>query len=254
MKNNKIQDRVILITGGSSGIGHATALAFAREHAQVAITYKGSADAAAQVVAEIEKEGGEGLAIAMDLSDHASIKAASEKVIEQWGHIDVLVANAVNWGSDRMQPSKHIEDISLGEWQTMVDINLIGTIASVQAVLPGMRKQKSGRIILLSSDVTHERMPGLSHYVSAKGALNAILAAFAADFGPDGITANIVLPGFTTTERMRSVPEQVKNMVLAQTPTGRLSAPEDIASAIVFLASTRAKNITGEMLKVNGGK
>jgi len=249
-----MQNRVVLITGGNSGIGHATALAFAREHAQVAITYKGNADTANKVVAEIEKAGGEGIAVAMDLSDHASIKAVSDRIIEKWGHIDVLVANAVNWGSERMQPNKHIEDIPLDEWRAMVDINLIGTVASVQAVLPGMRKQKSGRIILISSDVTHERMPGLSHYTSAKGALNAILAAFAADFGPDGITVNIVLPGFTTTERMQSVPEQVKNMIITQTPTGRLSIPEDIASAIVFLVSAGAKNITGEMLKINGGK
>jgi NAD(P)-dependent dehydrogenase (short-subunit alcohol dehydrogenase family) len=255
MNNNQVQSKVVLITGGNSGIGYATALAFAREHANVAITYKGNKLKADQVVAKIKKEGGRGLAIAMDLSDHSSIKNVASVVIKQWGRIDTLVANAINWGADKPQPGRHIEDISLDEWQSMLDTNLIGTIASVQAVLPYMRTQHSGSIILLSSDMTRERMPGVAHYVSVKGALNTILPSMSADFGPDGITVNIVLPGFTLTDKnAQNMSEEVQNIIADQAPTRKLSTPDDIANAITFFAGQKARNITAEMLTVNGGK
>ena len=249
-----LSGKVALVTGGSSGIGRAVAIAFGREQAKVAITYRTNSQAAEATVGRIREAGGEGIAVYMDLADEASIKAARAAVLDRWGQIDALVANAIHWGAEGPNPDRRIEDVPLSEWRAMVDINLIGTVATVQAVLPAMRRQGAGRIVLISSDVVDEPVPGTTHYASAKGGLHGMFPSLVGQLGPVGIGVNIVQPGLTTTENnLKRIPQAVRDMVAARIPTRRLSTPEDVAVAIVFLASPLASNITGETLKVNGG-
>ncbi|MFG1703799.1 SDR family NAD(P)-dependent oxidoreductase [Nonomuraea sp. M3C6] len=245
--------KVVFVTGGSRGIGRATAVAFAREGARVAFSYHSDKEEAGVTAAAI---GAEALAVRFDLADPESMGSAVAAVRERWGGIDVFVANAVRWPDSLPDPGRRFEDVPRQEWRDLLRPNVEGAIAGLQAVLPAMRGRPDGRIVLVSSDVARHRgpgTPGLGIYGSSKAALAGLANGLIAELGGD-ILVNIVTPGFTVTERnLAAMPQRLRDERAAHTPTGRLSTPEDVARAIVFLGSPANGNITGEVLNVTGG-
>ncbi|HZE39819.1 MAG TPA: SDR family oxidoreductase [Stackebrandtia sp.] len=249
-------DKVVVVTGASRGIGRATALAFAAEGARVALTYRARRDAAEAAVAEIAAAGGHGLALRMDLSDPDTIAEAVAAVRDRWGGIDGLVANAVRWPDRLPDPDRHFEDVPVSEWTDLWRPNTEGMIALMQAALPAMRGRADGRIVLVSSDVARHRgpgHPGLGIYGAAKASISGLANGLIAELGGD-ILVNIVAPGLTVTEHnLAAMPQSARDAQIARTPTGRLSTPDDVARAIVFLCSAANGNITGDTVNVTGG-
>ncbi|GAA4916117.1 3-oxoacyl-[acyl-carrier protein] reductase [Nonomuraea thailandensis] len=233
----------VLITGGSSGIGAATALAYARTGADVTITYNTGADRAAEVVARVEEAGVRGAAVRLDLEDHATIAPA----VAQAGPVDALVANAVRWGN--VQPgSVAFEDVPAAEWSATMHANVVGNALLVQAVLPEMRRRRWGRIVLVSSGIGEEGVPGPGPYGTAKMALHGMARALAWEAGRDGILVNVAVAGLTVTG-VRPFPQDVLDRLAARTPTRRLSTADDMAALIVFLGSAANHNLTGEIIR-----
>ncbi|MER7706349.1 SDR family NAD(P)-dependent oxidoreductase [Kitasatospora sp. NPDC097605] len=244
-----LKDRVVLVTGASTGIGAATARAYAQEGARVAITYRDNPEKAERVASGIEGAGGRALAVRLDLEDLETVEEAVTAVVAHWGGIDVLVANAVRWGGDGPpDPSVRFEDVPLEEWQAMVSANLIGAAAQVRAVLPGMRSRGWGRIVLISSSVAEEGVPGPGPYGTSKSGLHGLARSLAWEAGRDGILVNVVAPGFTLTDS-RPVPEAIADRLAAGTPTRRLSDADDVARLVLFLGSGANGNLTGEVVR-----
>lgn len=248
--NTDLNGRVVLITGASTGIGAATARAYGREGARVAITYRNHPDRAEKVAADVEAAGGQAYVVRLDLEDLPSIDRAVASVVEHWGGIDVLVANAVRWGGDGPpDPSLRFEDVPLREWDAMISANLIGTAATVRGVLPGMRAKGWGRVVLISSSVAEEGLPGPGPYGTAKSGLYGLARSLAWNGGRDGILVNVVAPGFTLTDSRPDIPAFVTDALAAATPTHRLSDSDDVANLIVFLGSAANGNLTGEVIR-----
>lgn len=241
------------MSGGSRGIGKATALAYAREGARVAISYHSKADEAEKTARAISEAGGEPLTVRLDLEDFESARTAVQAIVEAWGGIDSFVANAIQWPDKLPDPTQKFEDVPADDWQGMIRGNVEGTIASLQAVLPAMRGRPDGRIVLMSSDIARNGNVGSAFYGGSKAALQGICSSLVAELKGD-ILVNIVVPGFTTTERnVANAPEHIRAMQAGKTPTGRLSTPDDVANAIVFLGSPANRNIAGDVLNVTGG-
>ncbi|MDG4763514.1 SDR family oxidoreductase [Solwaraspora sp. WMMD406] len=245
-----LKDRVVLVTGASTGIGAATARAFGQEGARVALTYRNNPERAEKVVSEIEAVGGQAFAVRLDLEDLSTVEVAVNTVVERWGGVDVLVANAVRWGGDGPpDPSIRFEHVPLDEWQAMISANLIGAAAQVRAVLPGMRSRGWGRIVLISSSVAEEGVPGPGPYGTAKSGLYGLARSLAWEAGRDGILVNVVAPGFTLTDSRPPIPKVITDALAAGTPTRRLSDADDVAKLIVFLGSGANCNLTGEVVR-----
>jgi 3-oxoacyl-[acyl-carrier protein] reductase len=248
--NTDLNDRVVLVTGASTGIGAATARAYGREGARVAITYRNNLDSAEKVAADVEASGGQAHVVRLDLEDPPTIDHAVASVIERWGRVDVLVANAVRWGGDGPpDPGLRFEDVPQQEWEAMINANLVGTAASVRAVLPSMRAGGWGRIVLISSSVAEEGLPGPGPYGTAKSGLYGLARSLAWNSGRDGILVNVVAPGFTLTDSRPDIPTFVTDALAAATPTRRLSSADDVAALIVFLGSGANGNLTGEVIR-----
>lgn len=240
--------RVVLVTGGSRGIGRAAAESFAATGARVAITYRQDAAAAGAVVTALERSGTEAIAIPMELADRRSVFAAVEAVLNAWSRLDTLVANAVQWPTGR--PAKgRFENIPAEEWRTLFEANVEGTVATIAAALPSLREARSGRIVLVSSSVGDEGVPGPGPYGPAKSAFRGIARTLAWDAGRDDILVNVVNAGFTVTERNAARwPDAMRDSIAARIPSRRLSRPSDVAGLIVFLGSEANGNITGEVI------
>ncbi len=251
----ELQDRVVFITGASSGIGRAAAVAFGGEGSKVAITYRMNRAGAEEAADEVVAAGGEAMVVALELGESSSIRAAVDAVVERWGGIDVLVANAVEWGgAPSPWSSPRFEELPQEQWGRMLRTSVDGVFHTIQAALPSMRERGRGRIVMLSSGNVEYGMPGGGAYGAAKASLHGLNRSLARELGSSGILVNVVMPGLTITERnLKSIPEQVRQTVAAESPSGRLSTPEDVASSIVFLASKANGNTTGEILRVAGG-
>ncbi|MFG1709556.1 SDR family NAD(P)-dependent oxidoreductase [Nonomuraea sp. M3C6] len=234
----------VLITGGSSGIGAATALAYGKAGARVTITYNTGADRAAEVVKRIEEAGGGAAAVHLDLEDHSTIAPAAA----QAGPVDALVANAVRWGTI-MPNSVAFEGIPAAEWSAALHANVVGNALLVQAVLPGMRRRGFGRIVFVSSGAAEEGLPGPGVYGTAKMALHGMARALAWDAGKDGVLVNVAVAGLTVTERERPVSQEALDAIAGHTPSRRLSTADDLAELIVFLGSEANRNLTGEIIR-----
>ncbi len=250
-----LRDRAVFITGGSSGIGRAAAVAFGEEGARVVITYRANRAAAEEVAYEIAAAGGEAMFVELELGERDSIRGAVDAVVERWGGIDILVANAVEWGgSPSPWNSPLFEELSQEKWERMLRTSVDGAFHTIQAVLPSMRERGWGRIVMLSSGNVEYGMPGGGAYGAAKAAMHGLSRSLARELGPSGILVNVVMPGLVATERnLRVIPEKVRETVANESPSGRLSTPGEVASSIVFLASGANGNTTGEILRVSGG-
>ncbi|MET9947937.1 SDR family oxidoreductase [Streptomyces sp. NPDC006341] len=259
-----LHDRVVMVTGATSGIGRAVAVQAAREGARVALTYCSRKAAGERVLAEVEALGAQALLAPYDLADDVSIEAAVETVAERWGGVDVLINNAVPWPQHRGDgPPQRFEDLSATDWKPMLRPMVEGVMCTVQQVLPSMRRKGWGRIVSVSSvqaegalvRMTLEKdcAVGVHAYAAAKAALHGLTKSLAWELGRDGILINAVLPGAVLTEKSRMLPQDVLDHVAEPAATGRLSTADDVASTVLFLGSARNGNTTGELLRVAGG-
>lgn len=251
--NTRLEGKTVLITGGSSGIGKATALMFGREtKANVAVTYYKNKEEAQKITDRIDAMGGAAKAVQMSLGDHSNIKKAIKEIINQFGRIDVLVNNAVFWGNPRHR-GKSFEEMPISQWEETIGVNLFGTVKVTQEVLPHMRRAKWGRIITVSSDVALDSMKGSGPYGSLKSALFGFNANLVEEFSPDGILSNVVIPGWTLTDRaVAFFPETFRQNAIKAFPTNRVTKPEDVASLIVYLGSDANGHVNGEHIRVTG--
>jgi 3-oxoacyl-[acyl-carrier protein] reductase len=243
--NLDLTGRVAIVTGASRGIGKSVALALAGSGASVCAVARG--DHAAPVADEIGARGGQALALAADQNDAAAIDAVVRQAQEKWGRVDVLVNNA-GITRDQLMLRMKRED-----WDAVIQTNLTGAFLFSQAVLKLMVRQRHGRIVNVSSVVGQTGNPGQANYAASKAGLIGFSKSLAREVASRSITVNVVAPGFIDTDMTRAVPEAVREDWIKGIPLGRLGAPEDIASAVCFLASDAASYITGHVLSVNGG-
>lgn len=241
-----LKDRVAIVTGASQGIGRETALALARAGARVAAAAR-SADKLAAVAGEISAAGGEALAVKMDVADAEQVKAGFKQVIERFGRLDILVNNAAVTRDGlalRMKPE---------DWDAVIRTNLTGAHLCIQQALAVMLRQRSGRIINISSVVAQSGNAGQANYVASKAGLIGLTKAIAIEVASRSITVNAVAPGFIETAMTSVLSDKVKDELKARIPLGRMGTPADVAAAVLFLASDEAAYITGQVLSVNGG-
>ncbi|WP_157254342.1 SDR family NAD(P)-dependent oxidoreductase [Nonomuraea typhae] len=233
----------VLVTGGSSGIGAATARAFGREGHRVTLTYRSGPDRAKRVVEEIEQAGGTAAAVPMDLSDHEGIRAA----VAAAGPFDSVIANAVMWGGDAPR-EESFEEVPAAHWSEMLHANVVGNVVLTQSVLPAMREKGFGRIVLVSSGIAEEGTPGSGPYGTAKMALHGLARTLAWQAGGDGILVNVAAVGLTRTDST-PIPAQVFEAMARRTPARRMSTADDVAALLVFLGSAANRNLTGEIIR-----
>jgi 3-oxoacyl-[acyl-carrier protein] reductase len=241
-----LEDKVALVTGASQGIGRATSLALAQAGAKVAVAAR-SADKLASLVGEIEAAGGVALAVPMDVADAAQIKTGFQQVLAKFGRLDILVNNAAVT-RDTLALRMKLED-----WESVLRTNLTGAHLCIQQALGAMLKQRSGRIINLSSVVAETGNAGQANYVASKAGLIGLTRAIAVEVASRNITVNAVAPGFIETPMTDPLPQELKDKMKSLIPLGRFGSDRDVAAAIVFLASDEAAYITGQVLGVNGG-
>ena len=246
-----LRDKAVLVTGATRGIGRAIVLAYAREGARVGITYATDEEAAAAVVQEIEADGGSGMARRLDLAELVSIGSAVADTAEEFGALDVLVANAVRWPTDARATLTAVDP---DRWAHALRTNLEGTAATARAALPYLSRSSAGRVVLISSGVSRHGMAGATAYAAAKAGLDGLIAALKWETGEHDVLINIVSPGFTVTEHnLARFSDEVRESVRTRTPSRRLSVPADIAAAVLLLGSPANGNITGGYLPVAGG-
>jgi len=241
------QDKVVLVTGGASGIGAAATRAFAKAGARVAFTYATSRDEAAALSAEL---GAKTLALPADLTRPEAVTEVFARTEREFGPLDVLFANA----GGLLQRSRCV-DTTLELWQQAIALNLTSTFLCCQAALRSMEPRRSGAIVTMASLAAFDGGgPGASHYAATKGAVATFTRSLAKEVGPLGIRVNGVAPGLIGT-RFHDVfnTPQGRAAVVERTPLRREGTPEDVAEAVLYLASDRASFLAGEILQVNGG-
>ncbi len=245
----RLEGRKALITGGSRGIGRATAVLFARAGGDVAINYRTQEKAAEEVREEIEKLGRECLVFRADVALKKDVEAMVNGTMARWGRIDTLVNNAGVWTYGQM--GEMSEDI----WAETMRTNLDSVFYFTNAVVPIMKKNKQGWIINVASTAAVRGEAFHSHYAASKGALVSLTKSLAVELAPYNIRVNCVAPGWVETDMCAEVfsDPEFRRQVQESIPLKRIPHPEDIAGPILFLASDLARHITGEVLNVNGG-
>jgi len=241
-----LKDKVALVTGASQGIGRATSLALAEAGAQVAVAAR-NAGKLRSLASEIEAAGGRALAVPMDVADAAQIRAGFQQVLTHFGKLDILVNNAAIT-RDTLALRMKLED-----WDAVLRTNLTGAHLCIQQALGAMLRQRSGRIINLSSVVAETGNAGQANYVASKAGLIGLTRAIAVEVASRSITVNAVAPGFIETPMTDPLPQELKDKMKSLIPLGHFGRDRDVATAIVYLASDEAGYITGQVLEVNGG-
>jgi 3-oxoacyl-[acyl-carrier protein] reductase len=237
--------KVAIVTGASRGIGRAIAETLAARGAHVMAAARG--DNAAAAVESIRQSGGRADAVALELSDASSVTAMVGGTIERHGRVDILVNNA-GITRDQLMLRMKRED-----WDQVIETNLTAAFSCVQAVLKPMIKQRSGRIISISSVVGQTGNAGQANYAASKAGLIGFTKAVAREVASRGITVNTVTPGLIESDMTKAITEKAHADWSASIPLGRLGTPQDVAAAVCFLASDEAAYITGQVLAVNGG-
>ncbi|MEZ0327322.1 MAG: 3-oxoacyl-[acyl-carrier-protein] reductase [Fimbriimonas sp.] len=242
----RFTDQIVIVTGASRGIGKELALAFAREGANVACIATTEAGAAATSSA-IEAEGGKAKPFACDVSSSEAVEALFASILEQMGTQSVLVNNA---GITRDTLLLRMKD---DDWDKVLDVNLKGSFLTIRAATKSMMKARYGRIVNISSIIGSTGAAGQANYAASKAGLFGLTKSVAKELGSRGITCNAVCPGFIETDMTDALPEEMRAHVAKTAPAGRLGKPEDIAAAVLFLASGEAAYITGQTITVDGG-
>jgi 3-oxoacyl-[acyl-carrier protein] reductase len=238
--------RVALITGASQGIGRACALKLAAEGATVALAARNQ-EKLAELVQQITAGGGQPAAFPLDVGDEEQIKVTVKSVLAQFGKIDILVNNA---GITRDQL---VMRMKRADWDAVLNTNLTSAYLCIQQVIGSMLKQRWGRIINVTSIFGQIGQAGQANYAASKAGLIGLTMAIAREVGSRSITCNAVAPGFIETAMTSSLGDDFKQNAIKMIPLGRVGSPEDVASAVAFLASEEAAYITGHVLNVNGG-
>ncbi|CAC5483197.1 TPA: 3-oxoacyl-[acyl-carrier-protein] reductase [Staphylococcus aureus] len=236
-----------LVTGASRGIGRSIALQLAEEGYNVAVNYAGSKEKAEAVVEEIKAKGVDSFAIQANVADADEVKAMIKEVISQFGSLDVLVNNAGITRDNLLMRMKE------QEWDDVIDTNLKGVFNCIQKATPQMLRQRSGAIINLSSVVGAVGNPGQANYVATKAGVIGLTKSAARELASRGITVNAVAPGFIVSDMTDALSDELKEQMLTQIPLARFGQDTDIANTVAFLASDKAKYITGQTIHVNGG-
>lgn len=243
----ELKGKVSLVTGGSRGIGRAIVTALADAGSDVAFTYQHSKEQAEALVKSITEKGVRCRAFQANVASAEEMQNVVKQVINDFGHITVLVNNA---GINR---DKSFLKMTKSMWDEVMSVNLDGVFCTTQLVAQDMVDNGCGRIINISSIVGQTGNFGQANYAATKGAIISFTESLARELARKGITVNAVAPGFIETDMVSGMPEAALSQVRAMTPMGRLGKPEEIADAVVFLASPRASYVTGQVLGVNGG-
>ena len=246
----QLDDRVAIITGAAQGIGAAYAKRFAEEGAKVAIC---DILDCTNVVNTIKQQGGEAIGMLTDVSDEAQVNQMVAQTVEAYGKVDIMVPNAAIFATLHR---RSFLDIGVEEWDKVMQVNVRGVFLSIKAVVPEMKKHQYGKIINISSGTVQAGVPLFAHYVSSKGAVDAMTRALARELGDDGIRVNSIAPGFTMSEQIEAQRDDLQfniDMNLRGRALKRDELPEDLVGAMVFLASPQSDFITGQTLLVDGG-
>ncbi len=236
-----------LVTGASRGIGRSIAIQLAEEGYKVAVNYAGNKEKADAVVEEIKAKGVEAFAIQANVANGDEVKVMIKEVVSQFGSVDVLVNNAGITRDNLLMRMKE------QEWDDVIDTNLKGVFNCIQKVTPQMLRQKSGSIINLSSVVGAVGNPGQANYVATKAGVIGLTKSAARELASRNITVNAVAPGFIVSDMTDALSEELKAQMLEQIPLAKFGEDSDIANTVAFLASEKAKYITGQTIHVNGG-
>jgi NAD(P)-dependent dehydrogenase (short-subunit alcohol dehydrogenase family) len=242
----RLNEKVAIITGGTFGIGESTALLFAKEGARVVIAAR-SQEKGERVVEEIKKQGGEALFVKTDVSKEDDVKNLVRKTVDTYGKLDIMFANA---GVGDMGD---IDCVSLDDWNRTISIDLTGVFLSNKYAIPEMEKSGGGSIINCASILGHVGQPSVCAYSAAKGGVVNFTRTLAVENARKGIRVNAVCPGYVVTNILDGLSDEMLETLKTLHPIGRLGRPEEIASAVLFLASDEASFVTGANLLVDGG-
>ncbi len=243
-----LEEKSAIVTGGSLGIGRAVALELAREGADVAVNYRRHDAEAEAVVAEIEGMGRKGLAVKADVSSYADAEAMVARVIESFGGYDILVCNAgITWDGVIWKMTEE-------QWDAVINVNLKGYFNYNKTAALHFKDQKYGKIVNISSINGIRGKFAQANYAASKGGEIAMTKSLAKELGKFNVNVNAVAPGLVMTEMMERIPPEFKDAALAETVVGRFATPEDVAHLVCFLCSDRARHITGEVIKIDGGQ
>ena len=240
-------ERRVLVTGSSRGLGRAVALELGRRGYAVAVHYVRSAEPAERVAEEVREAGGRAAVFCADVSQPDACQDLVKAVVKELGGLDVLVNNA---GITKDGLALRMKE---ADWKNVIDTNLSSAFYLSKAALRGMLSQKWGRIVNVASVVGVAGNAGQANYVAAKAGLIGLTKALAKEYAAKGVTVNAVAPGFITSDMTEGLPEELKKRYLEQIPTGRFGTPEEVASAVAFLAGEGAAYVNGQTLTVDGG-
>jgi len=243
-----LKGKSAIVTGGSLGIGTAVALALAKEGCNVAINYRRHDVEAKEVVRKIEEMGQKGLAIRADVSSYDDAQNMVKTVVDEFGGLDIMVCNAgINWDGV-------IWKMSEKQWDTVINVNLKGYFNYNKAAAMVLKDKKGGKIVNISSINGLRGKFGQTNYSASKGGEIAMSKALARELGKFNVNVNVVAPGMVMTEMARNIPPEFLNKAVDETVLGRIASPEDCADIVVFLCSDKARHITGEVIKIDGGQ
>ena len=243
-----LEGRVALVTGSSTGLGKAIAFALGRAGARVAFNFQNNAERAEKTFAEFRAAKLDGMLTRGDVTSDADVNRIAREIAGTLGAVDILVLNATP-----AQPQKPVEEYDWAFFQQMLDFFIKSPFLLTRACLPHMKSQRWGRIVNIGSEVVARAVPNFTAYVAAKGGQNGFHRSLAPEIAPFGITVNMVCPGWIPVERHADDPQEAKDGYRALIPADRWGVPDDVAGAVVYLASEAASFVTGQNLHVNGG-
>ena len=238
---------VALVTGASRGIGAVIARRLAEAGVKVGVNYLSSPESAEEVVSSIISAGGEALLVEGDVAQEEPAKSTIQQVVSHWGRIDILANNA-GINRDRLLLRMNTDD-----WDQVIQVDLRGAFLCTRFVMPHLIKQRSGRIVNISSVVGISGNPGQANYAAAKGGLIGFTKSVAREVASRNVTVNALAPGYIATGMVEKLSEAAREKILSRIPMGRFGVAEDVSEAVVFLCSNGASYITGEVLTIDGG-
>jgi 3-oxoacyl-[acyl-carrier protein] reductase len=244
-----VNGKVALISGASRGVGAATAIRFAEQGAHLALNYFKHEAEASKVASHARSFGVRAVAIQADVSRFDDVRALFQRTIDEFGRVDIVVANAGIWTGDP------VDELDESKWQETIDVNLKGVYACCHFAAKVMKPQRSGCIVTVSSTAGQRGEALHSHYAASKGGVISLTKSLASELGPYGINVNCVAPGWVDTDMSAEPLRRTRELekIVADIPLRRVATADDVAGPILFLASDLARHITGEVLNVNGG-